>query len=149
MMDKNEKIEQDLSMLNLPEERDFEIKEGEVKKVKVYPLSVQDSILFFKIYNKLEKSFDVDVDVATVEAIESGGDEFITLISKSLRAKKDDIKNAPITFLVWAIEQILEVSRLDFFMERINGVKKMVETMTKSTDSEKSSEESQEKKAGD
>ena len=45
---------QDLSFLSLPEEREFEIKSGEKKKIKIYPLSVEDCFKFATLYFKFQ-----------------------------------------------------------------------------------------------
>ena len=133
---------QDLSMLNEPEEREFKIGDKLIKKVKIWALSLRDVRNFLHLYFKIAPVLKTDPLKALDES-----PALVKLMAKSLHCSEDNILNASVSFLIWAIAQILEVSNLDFFTQQVENTLKTVATKLSPLLPE-SQEDYQEKKDG-
>jgi len=138
----NEKLMQDLNILDEPYE--FEYKE---QKVKFWKLPVRSYFKLGKFLGRIEefaifengkyKSFRFD------KFIEEGR-EALALIADSLRVSIEKLESLPAEFLVWSARILFtEVIEADFIVQEVKSIKEKLSPLFP-----KSSEKSQETKDG-
>ncbi|HOM26543.1 MAG TPA: hypothetical protein PLK41_04605 [Defluviitoga tunisiensis] len=89
------------------------------KTITFKPLNTEDSIILISLLTELER-FDI-----------INKDEFFDLVNKSTGIPKEIVKESSIGFRIKALDTLLNLIDIDFFIDGSLGLKKLIDNLNK------------------
>ena len=113
--------EQDLSILDAPTVKVYLEENGTERPVNVWPISALFVTKFIRAWLKVQDLWNSPEPAGKVMAFQQAP-ELLGAVALGLHANEKKVQVLPLAFIIWAAEAILEVSRIDFFIQHSQAI---------------------------